>query len=266
MTDERAVSRPLLEVKGLTRRFGGLVAVGDVSYRVQEGEIFTVIGPNGAGKSTTFKLICGFLRPSSGQVIYEGESLVGLAPHQVAKRGVVRTFQETTIFREMTVLETVKTAFHLQCQATSLGSFFNSAQARRDEAAAAQAAEEILDLLRLRHVRDEKAKNLPHGNLRALGIAMALATSPKLLLLDEPFAGMNHDETDAAVGMVRRIRDTGVTVMLVEHDMHAVMRISDRIAVLNFGRKIAEGTPSEIQNDQDVIDAYLGQEDEELGI
>ena len=266
MKPDRESTPSLLEVKGLTRRFGGLVAVNDVSFSVKSGEIFTVIGPNGAGKSTMFKLIGAFIRPTSGDVIFEGKSLVGLAPHQAAARGVVRTFQETTIYREMTTMETVRTAFHLQCKATSFGAFFNTPQARADEAEANRTTEAILELLHLQHVRDEQAKNLPHGYLRALGIAMALAARPKLLMLDEPFAGMNPEETDAAVQMVRRIRDQGVTVMLVEHDMHAVMRISDRIAVLNFGRKIAEGTPQEIQNDQNVIDAYLGQEDEELGI
>lgn len=266
MKPERNTAPSLLDLKGLTRRFGGLVAVNDVSFSVKPGEIFTVIGPNGAGKSTMFKLIGAFIRPTTGDVVFEGRSLVGLAPHQAAARGVVRTFQETTIYREMTTMETVRTAFHLQCRATGFGAFFNTRQARSDEAAANRAAAEILELLHLQHVRHEQAKNLPHGYLRALGIAMALAARPKLLLLDEPFAGMNPEETDAAVQMVRRIRDQGITVMLVEHDMHAVMRISDRIAVLNFGRKIAEGTPQEIQNDQNVIDAYLGQEDEELGI
>lgn len=261
-----SATTPILELRGLTKRFGGLTAVNDVSFSVQEGQIFTVIGPNGAGKSTMFKLIGCFMKPTTGEVIFGGRSLQGVAAHDAARLGVVRTFQETTIFREMTTLETVRTAFHLQCKATGLGAFFNTKQAREDERAAHQSALEILKLLKLDHVKDEPAKNLPHGYLRALGIAMALAARPRLLLLDEPFAGMDPEETAAAVEMVRRIRDNGVTVMLVEHDMHAVMQISDRIAVINFGKKIAEGTPAEIQNNQEVVDAYLGKEDEELGI
>jgi branched-chain amino acid transport system ATP-binding protein len=254
----------LLEVQNLTKRFGGLLAVNAVSFDVRDGEILAVIGPNGAGKSTLFKLITSFQRPSAGRVIFQGEEITRLKPHLVARRGVVRTFQETTIFREMTALQNVVVAHHLRCRATTGGIFFNMPAARADEAAFRASAAEILDYLGLGAVRDTEARNLPHGYLRALGIAIAMAAEPKVLLLDEPFAGMNPDETERAVEMVRGIRERGVTVLLVEHDMSAVMRISDRIVVLNFGTRIAEGTPAEIRRNEAVIEAYLGREDDEV--
>jgi branched-chain amino acid transport system ATP-binding protein len=255
----------MLRVEGLTKRFGGLMAVNAVSFDVEDGEILAVIGPNGAGKSTLFKLIGSFLRPTAGRIEFQGEDLTRLPAHLVARRGVVRTFQETTIFREMSALQNVVVAHHLRCNAGSFGIFFGSRQARADERMFETSASEILDYLGLGAVKHEPARNLPHGYLRALGIAVAMAAEPKLLLLDEPFAGMNPEEKSRAVEMVRGIRDRGVTVMLVEHDMPAVMRISDRIVVLNFGTKIAEGTPDEIRANDAVIEAYLGREDEELG-
>jgi len=257
----------ILEVNHVTKRFGGLTAVNDVSFVVNQGEILSVIGPNGAGKSTLFKLISSFLSTSNGDVRLAGERINNLAPHIVARKGLVRTFQETTIFRSMTVRENIIVSHHLRSRASLWGFFLGSKVAKTDEHAFGQSADNIIDFLGLQAIRNELASTLPQGHLRALGMAIGLATDPKVLLLDEPFAGMNHDETMHMVDLVRRLRDErGVTVLLVEHDMPAVMKISDRIVVLNFGEKIAEGTPLEIQNNERVIEAYLGSEDAAIGM
>lgn len=256
----------LLEVRNVTKRFGGLVAVNDVSFSVYKNEIVSVIGPNGAGKSTLFKLISSFLRPTLGEVRFKGERISKLAPHVVARKGVMRTFQETTIFRNMSARDNVLVAHHLRSRAGLLGFFLGTKTARADEASFSTSTDEILALVGLSSRADEMAQNLPHGHLRALGIAIGLAIDPTILLLDEPFAGMNDEETMAMVETVQRLRARGLTVLLVEHDMPSVMKISDRIVVLNFGKKIAEGTPKEIKQNEDVITAYLGQEDEALGI
>jgi branched-chain amino acid transport system ATP-binding protein len=257
---------PILEIKNVTKKFGGLTANHNISFDVAEHEILSVIGPNGAGKSTLFKMISSFLHTTAGEVLFRGEKISNLRPHIVARRGVVRTFQETTIFKSMTVRESVIVSQHLRARATLAGYFLGSKTAQEDIEAFGRNADELIDFLGLGEIRNELASNLPQGHLRALGVAIGLATDPQVLLLDEPFAGMNHDETMNMVNLVKSVRDRGVTVLLVEHDMAAVMSISDRIIVLNFGEMIAEGTPSEIQNNEKVIEAYLGSEDDAIGM
>jgi branched-chain amino acid transport system ATP-binding protein len=249
---------PLLEIRGLVKNFGGLTAVDGLDFEVQAGEILGLIGPNGAGKTTVFNLISGFLPPSQGEILFKGEDISGSKPHVIAKKGIVRTFQQTTLFDSKTVLENMLVAFHLASQSGFWAAVLDSSEIRNKEKQIHSKAIEILEFMRLSHLKDEVASSLPHGHQRSLGIAMALAATPELMLLDEPVTGMNPEETEAMMGLIRRVREQGVTILLVEHDMRAVMGLCERITVLNFGQKITEGTPDEIKEDQQVIEAYLG--------
>jgi len=246
----------LLQVENMSRRFGGLTAVSDLSFEIEEGGIHGLIGPNGAGKTTTFNVICGFYQPSSGRVVYVGRDISGMRPSAIAELGLVRTFQQTTLFQEFTVFDNVLVGCHLKARRGFLSTLLGTGTER--ERAAQEKVMEVLDFFGLADRRDELTSNLPHGHQRALGMAVALAAEPRLLLLDEPFTGMNPEETRVMMDLVRKVRDHGVTLLLVEHDMQAVMGLCDRITVLNFGKLLTEGTPEEVRSHPDVIEAYLG--------
>ena len=249
----------LLETNGLTKHFGGLAAVSQVDMSVDGGQIVGLIGPNGAGKTTIINLISGFLRPSRGSIIFDGENITGKKSHLVAKLGIGRTFQIVPLFSEFTTLQNVVASFYISADSSLWGSIFRTSTYRKREEYILNQAEENLQLLGLDKVRDELAKNLPHGYQKMLGLARALAVKPKLLLLDEPIAGMNPDEINLALKAIEKVRSQGVTILLVEHNM-VVMGICDRVIAINYGRKIAEGSPAEIKKNEDVIRAYFGGE------
>ncbi len=246
----------VLEIKNVTKHFGGLTALNDVSFQVEQGEIRGLIGPNGAGKSTMFKNIAGFYSPTKGEIIYQERNIAGMPPSAVAALGIVRTFQETTLFQELTVFENALVGCHIKARSNIFSAIFGIDSAKQKRAK--EKALEVLEFMGMSKRKDQLASALPLGSQRTLAISIALTAEPKILLMDEPFAGMNPEETSHMMELTKKVRESGITIVLVEHDMKAVMGLCNYLTVLNFGQLLAEGTPEEIRNNEQVIEAYLG--------
>jgi len=251
----------LLALDNVTKAFGGLVAVKELTFELDAGGIAAMIGPNGAGKSTVFNLITGIYAPSSGSIDFDGRSLRGLRTNRIAARGIARTFQNIRLFAFMSALDNVMTGRHARMGASMFDSLLHTPRQRAEERRVRERARELLKFVDLERAGASYARNLPYGSQRRLEIARALASDPKLLLLDEPAAGMNPREKDELIALIGRIRDSGVTVFLIEHDMNLVMNVSERVTVLDHGETIAEGSPDAVRRDERVIEAYLGRAD-----
>lgn len=246
----------ILEINNVSKQFGGLTALDNVSFQVEEGEIRGLIGPNGAGKSTMFKNIAGFQVPTKGSISYQGQSIEGKKPHTIAEMGIVRTFQETTLFQELSVFENALVGTHIRARSNVFSAVLGLDRLQQE--AASEKVMEVLEFMGLIERKDQLASELPLGSQRALALSIALVSEPKVMLMDEPFAGMNGEETSHMMDLTRKVRESGITVVLVEHDMKAVMGLCNYLTVLNFGQVLAQGTPEEVRNNDKVIEAYLG--------